>query len=236
MRRFFLFFLYSIAFASPSALAEGPTADSPAADAARSDPPSPAELKLELTVTGFTEANAAAIRARAADLRQRLQGVVGDSGGAPVAVQVELAGGAVLVTVDESFPGQLDGLDLAPGPMGHRMLAFGRAWQTATQANVWLAMGPLRDAAVANNLPLAEALARRVLVVRYRNAAGWQLSFALAPTQSGAATQPDTVWVRTKRGVVEVRLIQNGFVPLPVGADGRPSEAAALYEFFGVKP
>ncbi len=62
------------------------------------------------------------------------------------------------------------------------------------------------------------------------------LSFALSPTASGAVTQSEAVWLSSKGVVVEVELIQNALVGLPEGAGGRPTEAAASYEIFGVAP
>jgi hypothetical protein len=122
-------------------------------------------LALTLTVTDFSQANTDAIRHCEPALRERLH-AVSDSGGDPVAVQVELAGGAVAVTIDEAYPGPLDGLGLVPGPLGHRMLVSTHAWRTATQASVYMALGPVRDAFSANNLPLAEALGHRTMVVK----------------------------------------------------------------------
>lgn len=157
----------------------GSQGDNPASGAA-----APHVAAVALTVTGFTSENAAVIRAQKPSLDERLAFLTDSSG---VSVNVGLAKGSQgtdgsVVTVDERVSATLDGLGLVQGPMGHRALNLRRATLTATYVNLWLGLGPIRAAVEAGNMPLAEALGDRGLLVRYTNTSGAVLSMVFTPS------------------------------------------------------
>lgn len=130
----------------------------------------PRRSKSGLMATGFSAANASAIVAQREALEERLAFLTGSSG---LTVEVAFVPGdnAVLVTLRERMDTALDGLGFIEGVSmaGHRALNFGRASLTATYANAWVGIGPVRAAAKAGNMPLAEALGKRTLLIQYVN-------------------------------------------------------------------
>lgn len=190
---------------------------------------------VSLVVTGFTGANAEVIRAQKPALEERLVFLTDSTG---VAVSVELAKGseAILVTVEEHVTGAVEGLGLVQGPMGHKAVNLGRARLTATYVSAWVGIGPGRAAAQAGNMALAEALVNRAILVRYGNAHGSVLSMSFVPASNGQVVFEGLVWVTGGRTTTEVAVDPStGLLPLPTGADGRPTPAAKVYAFFGVE-
>ncbi len=120
--------------------------------------------------------------------------------------------------------------------MGHKAVNLGRARLTATYVSAWVGIGPGR-AAQAGNMALAEALVHRAILVRYGNAHGSVLSTSFVPASNGQVVFEGLVWVTDGRTTTEVAVDPStGLLPLPTGADGRPTAAAAVYRFFGVEP
>lgn len=195
--------------------------------------------KVTIKPVGFTEANAALLKAHAADLRSRLR-LVGVATAFTVDIELVPGNQGVIVTVSERVAGEVPGLTLAPFPMmGARALVHTRAVQTAIQVNAWVGAGPLRAAFEAGNMPLAAALGSRGIGVKYVNDRGEQLGFLFEPQAGGRVVLlgPAVMVGRsgTDGAVVEIDRA-TGVVPLPVGADGRPTPSALLYGFFGIKP
>lgn len=189
-----------------------------------------------LSVASFSSSNAEVIRAQKPALDERLAFLTDSSG---VAVSVELAKGSegVLVTTEERVAGPVEGLGLIQGPMGHEALSLGRARLTATYVSAWVGIGPVRAAVQSGNMPLAEALGNRAILVRYGNAHGAMLSMSFVPASNGQVVFEGLVWVTDGKATTEVAVDPGtGLLPLPTGADGRPTAAAAVYRFFGVEP
>lgn len=195
-------------------------------------PPPP----VSLVVTGFSAANAEVIQAQEAALEERLAFLT-DSSGVSVSVELARGSGGVLVTVEERVQGPVEGLGLIQGPMGHKAVSLGRARLSATYVSAWVGIGPGRAAAQAGNMALAEALVHRAILVRYGNARGSVLSMSFVPASNGQVVFEGLVWVTDGRTTTEVAVDPStGLLPLPTGADGRPTTAMKVYEFFGATP
>ena len=132
---------------------------------------------------------------------------------------------------------RVDGLRILQGPMGPRAVALRRAMLPATYVNAWGGIGPVRADVQSGNMALAEALGNRGILVRYTNARGAVLSFSFVPASNGQAMFEGFVWVTEGKTTTEVAVdAGTGLLPLPTGADGRPTPAAKVYGFFGVAP
>lgn len=195
--------------------------------------PAPA---VALLVTGFSPPNADAIRAQERVLDQRLA-FLGDSSG--VTVEVALAAGSegAVVTVEERMSGSLDGLGFLPGVNvgGHRPLNLTRAMGTAEAINAWVGIDL---SSRVDDMALAEALGKRAFVVRYVNDEGLMLAVPYVPAPDRRVSFLGAVTVAKQGRVVAAVDVDSSMwlLPLPVGADGKPTAAAAVYQFFGVTP
>lgn len=215
-----LFFAVGLLVSSNPALAE-PVETAPASAAA----------EVRLVVTGFSEDNAKAIRAHEAALQQRLSELPGSKG---LRVLVEYGEGGTMIKVEETVSLPAEGLALAPLGMGIKALDHRRGQIIAIQVAAWVGMGPWRDAMVAGNAPLAEALGQREIFVQFVNSSGATLLLPYGPGYNARVQLASEVFVVTGKSAAPVTVYpRDGSVRPPRGADGAPSDSAPLYRWFG---